>query len=349
MRLAKIIVGDINQLTGGYLYQKKLVDSLRSAGEDVTVESVPSLPLALGMLVAPWVWMRLRRKAYRTVLIDEMAAPQTWPVGLFGLGHRRGVLSLVHMLKAADPKRRLSRAFWRMLERTLLQGTDLIIVNSFYTLHAVVSLGIDEGKVRVVYPGFDLLGKPRKRIRDSESPLKLVFVGSVVPNKGLHVLIEAMGRLPTELVILDVLGNAAGSSGYHRRLKKRIVNYGLQRMVRFHGEVPRDRVRMFYDRADVLVVPSFYEAFGIVLLEAMALGIPAIASNVGGIPEVVQGEYSGLLVPPDDPKALAFAIERMAYEQNLLERLSLGALKRIQGFQEWEGCFKEILEIVRAL
>jgi hypothetical protein len=88
MRIAKIVMGGINQLTGGHLYQKKLVDSLRRTGQDATIESVPSLPLALGLLIALWVWMGLLRKGYCAVLIDKMAAPQTWPVGLFGLGHR---------------------------------------------------------------------------------------------------------------------------------------------------------------------------------------------------------------------------------------------------------------------
>ena len=84
-----------------------------------------------------------------------------------------------------------------------------------------------------------------------------------------------------------------------------------------------------------------------VILEAMTLGLPAIASRVGGIPEIIAKEASGLLVPPGDPVALARAIERVDKEKGLLERLSLGALYGIQRFHTWEERFEELLGILR--
>lgn len=346
MRLAKVILGDIERLTGGYLYQKKLVAFLNEQGQDISIESLPDIPAPLGVALSPFIGFRLLRKGYDTLMIDEMTAPQTWTTGFLGVRKRPRVVVLIHMLKSANPYLGLSRLFWYPIERLLLMRADLVILNSYHTLQAVLRLGIERSKARVIYPGYELFGAPKQRKKKSGAPLRLLFVGTLEPHKGIHVLLEALHHLRSPIG-LDILGKPPASFRYASRLQKAQAALGCDQEVHFHGEVARDRIGKFYEKADVLVMPSLYEAFGIVLLEAMALGLPAIASRTGGIPEIIGQETSGLLVSPEDPLALARAIERIDTEPGLLERLSLGALERIREFQPWEKGFEELLKLLK--
>ena len=346
MRLAKVILGDIERLTGGYLYQKKLVAFLKEEAQEVCIESLPDVPALLGVALSPFIGFKLLRKGYDTLMIDEMTAPQTWMTGFLGFRNRPRVVVLIHMLKSANPSLGLSRLFWYPIERLLLRRADLVILNSHHTLQAALRLGIERSKARVIYPGYELFGAPKQRKKKPGTPLRLLFVGTFEPHKGIHVLLEALHHFRAPIV-LDILGKPPASSRYASRLQKALAALGRDQEVRFHGEVARDRIGQFYEKADALVLPSLYEAFGIVLLEAMALGLPAIASRTGGIPEIIEEETSGLLVPQGNPYALALAIERIDTEPGLLERLSSGALERIRGFQPWEKKFEELLKLLK--
>jgi D-inositol-3-phosphate glycosyltransferase len=156
----------------------------------------------------------------------------------------------------------------------------------------------------------------------------LLYVGRLAPIKGLDTLLEAMRRLPLGATLLVVGGEQDEPDRDHgARLRQLATSLGLEARVRFLRAQPQHRLRLFYAAADATVVPSYYESFGMVALEAMACGSPVVASRVGGLATTVKDGTTGVLVPEGDPRALADALGRLLADAPLRERLSREATR----------------------
>jgi D-inositol-3-phosphate glycosyltransferase len=153
----------------------------------------------------------------------------------------------------------------------------------------------------------------------------LLWVGRIAPIKGLDTLLDAVGRLSaagTRARLLVVGGDAdEPSNGHEASLRAQIERLGLGETVRFVGPQPQERLRTYYVAADVTVVPSYYESFGMVALEAMACGSPVIASRVGGLVTTVRDGVTGFLVPESDVGALAERIAALLADPDLRWRI----------------------------
>ena len=156
----------------------------------------------------------------------------------------------------------------------------------------------------------------------------VLFVGRMDPLKGLDILLQAAQRLSAEAPDLEVVvvGGDATPESEEARVRALARDLGLAGGVRFVGAVPQDDLPRYYNAADVCVVPSFYESFGLVAVEALACGTPVIASQVGGLPKVVRHGENGLLVPERTPAAFAAAIGRLYRDD--AARLALAARAR---------------------
>ena len=152
-------------------------------------------------------------------------------------------------------------------------------------------------------------------------------MGRLVPAKGQHVLIAAID----ELVNTDhrICLRFVGSGPDDDSLKRDVAERGLEREVIFEGPVNQDRVREFYGRADVFVLPSFAEGIPVALMEAMAMEIPCISTFVAGIPELIRDNIDGILVAPSDQHALAVAIERLVVDPKLRRDLGRAGRSRV--------------------
>jgi glycosyltransferase involved in cell wall biosynthesis len=175
-----------------------------------------------------------------------------------------------------------------------------------------------------------------------------VFLGRVLPHKGVHFLIEG---LPPE-VPLHVVGPAPDAA-YLRRLQ----DLAASRDVRFHGALPDEEVIAILGRAMALVHPTpvdetgsarAHELFGLALVEAMARGCPVIASDAASLPEIVEPEVNGLLVPPNRPEAIREAIGRLRRDPDLWSRLALGARRTVAERFTWERVVDRCLEAYTA-
>lgn len=173
---------------------------------------------------------------------------------------------------------------------------------------------------------------------------KLLFIGRLAPEKGLPVLFEAVARL--DGVTLDVIGDGPD----RKMLEERARALNMSRRVRFHGYQTQQQVREFLRLADVFAVASFTEGVPIALMEAMAAGVPVVATCVGGIPELVRDEQTGLLVLPGDADAAANAIRRLLEDPGLRHRLATAGRKKIeQDFDIEAECRKLAAILTRAL
>jgi len=164
----------------------------------------------------------------------------------------------------------------------------------------------------------------RRRLDLDGRPL-LLWVGRIAPIKGLDTLLDAVARLSEsgqDMRLLVVGGDAdERTSGHETSLRQRIERLGLGDSVRFLGPRPQGVLPLYYAASDVTVLPSYYESFGMVALEAMACGSPVIASRVGGLVTTVRDGVTGFLVPDGDVEALAERIETLVADPELRWRL----------------------------
>jgi D-inositol-3-phosphate glycosyltransferase len=220
-----------------------------------------------------------------------------------------------------------------------LHGLDsrTILVCSRSMMQTHVELGFPEQSIHIVP-----LGIPAQLITNVDDlpdshqldggKVRLAFVGRLVPEKGPDVAIKAMVHLVEEMGMgkssLDVIGT--GPEGYVRELKRLAAVLGLTEQVRFVGKLEHGQVLARYAGYDALLFTSRWaEPFGMAIVEAMARGLPVIATDCGGVPDIIADGENGLLVPPDEPRMLAGAIARLAQERDLMRRIRSAAVRTV--------------------
>ena len=231
--------------------------------------------------------------------------------------------SVRHTLVGHDARSTIIRAIGVPAQSRLLRASSAVLVLTDRLADRLVGTGIPASRVRVVPMGIDLgNGRPLPRPPSMDEGRWIVYVGRLVREKGVRELLEAFGRLSFEGAGLLIVGDGRDRAA----LEIAAGRLGTAGRVRFVGAVPQPDVRPYLEHADVVVLPSWYEERGRILLEAMAAGTPVVASRTGGIPATVLDGKNGFLVPPRDAGALAVAIDRVLGDDDLAA--SMGAAGR---------------------
>jgi len=212
-------------------------------------------------------------------------------------------------------------AAFAALERRLLPQAARIIVTSPQTRRDLGAYGIDPARIGAVLPGTD----PAPLAAGGQGPgLTLLCVASLTPRKGHLVLLEALTRLPDLEWRLICVGSAERDPACAAAIRETIGRLGLERRVQLVGERDAADLGPCYDGADLFVLASHHEGYGMVLAEALARGLPVVATTAGAIPDTVPGS-AGILVPPGDVAALAEVLHRVITDPALRARLAEGA------------------------
>ena len=230
-------------------------------------------------------------------------------------------------------------------EEQVVAAADQLIANTETEADDLVTLyDADPGRITVALPGVDLatfrpgpMATARQQYGLQDDDIVLLFVGRLQPLKAPDVLVaaaaELVARHPEWRLRLKVIINGGPSgSGIERaeELPKLIADLGLQDVVRLMDPIPRDRLPELYRAADVVVVPSYSESFGLVAVEAQACGTPVVASRVGGLTTAV-GD-GGVLVAGHDPRDFASALESLMVEPGRREWMSVAARRHAEQF-----------------
>jgi len=240
--------------------------------------------------------------------------------------------------------------------RELVQRFDTLISVSGYLERRLTQILGDSPPRRVIYSGVDTElfapGADPTRAKGSfglEGKFVLLCVGRLSPEKGVSTLVNSLPAIRRGIPNTKVLVCGRGSE--ESELKAQAQRLDVGDMIDFRGPVPQPKLPPYYDAADLVVVPSNKEAFPIVNLEAMSMAKAVVASDVGGIPEVVKHNETGLLVPPSDPPSLADAVLRVHGDPGLRERLGTNGRRLVEERFTWDAIAGEVekayLEILR--
>lgn len=348
MRIGLVIYGDLGTVSGGYLYDRMLVAHLRACGDSVEIVSLPWRDYGRHLLdnFSPALYQRLRTGAWDVLLQDELNHPSLFQMnrwlrrGAAGSPQPYPIIAIVHHLRSSEARPAWQNRLYGRVERRYLASVDGFIFNSLTTQAVVAGLIAAERPGVVAYPGRDhrpVAVAPAEVVgRAAEpGPLRILFIGNLIPRKGLHTLLAALARLPAAECRLTVVGNAAVDPTYTAAIRAQIAQLGLAGRVNLVGALTDEALDRVLAESHVLAVPSTYEGYGIVYAEALGHGLPVIASTAGAAHEVIRDGRDGFLVTPGDATAIAAILGQLAAERERLATLGLAALARYAALPTW--------------
>lgn len=318
------VPGSLDQPTGGYAYDKRIIEELRGLGWDVAVLDLgSSFPRPDAKTRQAANDMLAKVDVQIPLIIDGLAYGVLPEVGA-ALGKSHKLIALVHHplafesgLPEADAKAFLAS------EREALRHVRHVIVTSPATARLLASdFDIMADRISVAKPGNDPMPPSRGSGEDS---VHLLAVGSIVPRKGYDVLVAALAGLKDLPWRLSIVGDPTRDEECSRALDRDIDRFDLRLRIERLGAVSHEALAKIYDRTDLFVLPSRFEGYGMAFADAIASGVPVIAARSGAIPETVPAQAS-ILVPPDDVPALASVLRRLV--ENKAEREALRAQAR---------------------
>ena len=235
-------------------------------------------------------------------------------------------------------------------EIELASAADSIVVWTQNEKDSIVKhTGINGSKIRIIPPGVDLgRFRPMSKIQARAhlgygSQKNILFVGRLEPLKGLDRLFKAISSLKnSSSVIVNVVGGDENSQE-KTRLIAIAEQMNIAKSVRFVGSVGQNELPYHYNAADICVLPSYYESFGLAALEASACGRPVVASDVGGLPTIVSNGISGFLVPPNSIDLMAEKLCDLLENDLLRHRMGVAARRSSESFS-WDRSVDSLLE-----
>ncbi len=248
-----------------------------------------------------------------------------------------------------------------LVEKAALEESDCVVATSPQEMEHLRSLVSENGNIEIIPCGTDIdnfrrisRSQARRKLDISLRDRVILYVGRFDPRKGIETLVRAVGELRAKdpeapLRLMIVGGSEPGQSdGLERlRIEGIVAELGLQDCTVFAGRVGHDQLPLFYTAADVCVIPSHYEPFGLVAIEAMACGTPVVASDVGGLKFTVIPEETGLLVPVQDVTGFAGAIDRLLSDSLWTQKVRRKAALRVQENFSWEGVAIQLSDLYR--
>lgn len=355
MRVGFVLCGDLSNRTGGFLYDRMLIHGMRQRGVEVDVIQLPWRSYLRSLIQSSLSTNieGLDTEKVDVIIEDELAHPLLIRANrAVHLRSGKPVVSLVHHLRSSEDHPLWMKRFYRYVERRYLNTLDGVIANSPATLAAVRSTTGRELPALVAPPGRDHFNGQISAAQvaakvDQDGPLEILFLGSIIPRKRLHDLIEALALLPDVDLRLTVIGRQTGSRAYVRATKQLIRSRSLQDRVRWRGELPDEQVSRQLIASHLLIVPSSHEGFGIAYLDAMGYGVVPIGTTSGGSSSIIDHAENGLLIEPGDITSLSEHIRCLASDRERLHDLALHAFQRYQQHPTWEEVTIKVIDFLR--
>lgn len=340
MHVGLVVDGPLDRMSGGYRYDRHLVGAFEERGDDVDVISLSEVSRFDESI-------RSRLDRPFDVLLQDELCHATLVEHNRQLERPATVVAIVHNLRSDDPTVP-DRSRVREVERSYLESVDAAVCTSEdtrdrTTVLAAIPTTVAPPAGRHEGPA---VAPSTVEGRASDDPLRIAFVGNLVPRKGVCTLLEGLAKVDRAWQ-LTVVGSHEADPAYATRARDRAEALEITDRVEFTGRVPDDALETVYERSHVLAVPSRQEGFGMVYLEGMEYGTVPIASRVGGASEFVADGENGFLVEPEDPARLADIVAEVDDDRELLATLGVTALETTAAHPSWDETVTTVRSFLR--
>lgn len=339
-----VLPGDPETRSGGFLYDKKIVAALREAGRCVTAHALPDgfpFPDDEAMAAAERLLATLPDGS--AVVIDGLALGVLPDLAARHAGRLRLIGLVHHPLAEESGLDPTTRARLQASEHEALAPMIGIITTSHHTAAGLADYGVTAQRVRVAEPGVE----PAPLAAGSEGDeVVLLCVASLTPRKGHAVLLEALARLADLPWRLLCAGSDRRDATCAQELRRICTTLGFDERVAWLGEADDATLDRLYHGADLFVLASHHEGYGMVVSEALMRGLPVVATRAGALPEALPAG-AGQLVPPNDPAALAEALRPPIADPAARAALAVEARRAREGLPSWADAgakFAAVLE-----
>lgn len=304
-----LVPGPIDQRTGGYIYDARIVDGLRRRGWNVTVHALEGrFPDGDAAARASLGETLGRLPDGARVVIDGLAMGGL-PAPVRAAAGRLRIVGLAHLLLADETGLDgRQRAKYRASEHAALAACAGVIATSGHTAARVAALGVDAAVVRVVPPGTD--PAPPAGGPGAGAPPRIFCAGTLTPRKGQDLLVRALAQLADLPWTCVCAGSLTRAPAFAHAVRRQVEEAGLGGRIELAGDCGSDTMDALYDSSSLFVLPSHFEGYGMVLTEALARGLPVVSTTGGAIPHTLPAGV-GVLLPPGDAAALAAALRTL--------------------------------------
>nr|WP_299245485.1 glycosyltransferase family 4 protein [uncultured Halomonas sp.] len=334
--LTFILAGDPKQLTGGYLYDARMVEALRQQGWRVEVIGLEGRFPEPDATAAEAMEEALARQPDGARVVIDGLAMGGLPEVVAKHAKRLDLTALVHHPLADETGLdQAQRSRFTLSETRALTAVDRIIATSVFTARRLADFNVEAERIDVIEPGVEPAPLGGRDDSSASSGQRLLCVATLIPRKGQDVLIDALARLREYDWQCDLVGALDRDPRFTKTVTGLIHDHGLEARIRLLGEQSEDTLGQAYHNADLFVLPSFYEGYGMVISEALARGLPVITTSGGALAHTLP-ETAGLSVPPRDTQALTQALKRWFDEPELRKQLRQGARQAREDLTDWQ-------------
>ncbi|MEM9732286.1 MAG: glycosyltransferase family 4 protein [Pseudomonadota bacterium] len=337
------IPGDINTVTGGYIYERRLLEELRALGHDVLhVELGGSFPQPTRQDMSHAVEALMALPPDRALILDGLVYGSIDTAGLAKV--RAPIVAMIHHPLAletgldSDERDHLYKT-----ERDNLALAQQVLVPSPHTaeiLHR--DYGVPQSRITVVRPGLDRTAgagvQPNAKRNGGEGVPLILSVGIQHPRKGHDILLKALHEVRW-LEWQAVLVGSAHDPAHASHLKNMVADLSLSDRLTLAGKIPRKALDKLFETASLFALATRYEGYGMVFDEALAWGLPIVSCATGAVPRTIPAN-AGLLVPPDDPTAFAEALNAILTDGALRDRLGAASQEAGKSLPSWQDAAK---------
>ncbi|MEM1371709.1 MAG: glycosyltransferase family 4 protein [Pseudomonadota bacterium] len=337
------IPGELNAPTGGYAYDRRLIKELRAFAIDTHHIALPgAFPHPDNDDIAETVQLLAATPEDATLLIDGLAYG-AMPTDALRKVRRRTVVILHHPLALETGLPEHTRTELKTSEIAALALADHVIATSPYSARLLhQDYGVPQAKITFAEPGTD----PAQRATGTAMPMQLLAVGAISKRKGYDILIDALVPLADQLPWrLTITGAQDRFPQVAEALQRQIGQSGLQDQVNLAGVVVPATLNRFYDSADLFVMPSLFEGYGMVLAEAMARGLPIICTTGGAASETVP-DAAAIKVAPGDADQLRDALHKAMTDKKLRSQLADASWDAGRTLPTWQETARRVAAVI---
>jgi glycosyltransferase involved in cell wall biosynthesis len=350
-QLIFVYPGDLSAPTGGYAYDRHIIHGLKCLGWQLDLISLGDgypFPTAIQVEQARKTFLSCAKGV--PIVIDGLALGALPGLAAELAMHHPLIALIHHPLAFESGLSETQKIALQQSEAEALKHVSQVIANSPTTARDLTQYyGTSRDLIEVVMPGTERVHRPKPKVNGVGSPsngVHLLSVGSIIPRKGFDCLMEALYPLTDLPWTLSIAGDTSRNPLAYKQLLDDIERFHFADRVRVLGAISEAELERLYASADIFVLASRFEGYGMVYAEAMTHGLPIVATTGGAIPDTVPPE-AGVLVAPGDVAALSMALRDLILDAPCRARLSCGALEAAARLPTWDQSVQQFAASVR--